>query len=64
MLLEICAHANLCSQLLLQGEDWRSTDMAAAVETFHSCFLDALQSEARSSLAAKVRDSRRDGLAF
>ncbi|GAB4814860.1 hypothetical protein N2152v2_001906 [Parachlorella kessleri] len=39
------------------GEDWRSTDMAAAVDTFHSCFLDVLQAEARSNLAAKAREA-------
>lgn len=36
---------------------WKYTDMAAAVDTFHSCFLDAMQSEIKESLTAKARDA-------
>jgi DNA primase small subunit len=39
------------------GEGWKATDMAAAVGTFHSCFLDALQVDSRSAVAAKARDA-------
>ena len=45
-----------------QGEEpWRATDMAAAVDTFRVCFLDALQQA--SQLSTRLVVSRRALLA-
>ena len=60
----VCTVGALLNQLTAAGavpegavasEGWRATDMAAAVGTFHSCFLDELHAEARAGLAAKAR---------
>jgi hypothetical protein len=40
----------------LQGQEaWRATEMSAAVDTFHACFLDALQADVKAGLAEKAR---------
>ena len=39
-----------------ENEKWRGTEMEEAVETFRTCFLDALQTEAKDGLAAKARE--------
>ena len=62
---EVCTVGGLLNQLtgaeksIVEGggdEKWRGTDMETAVDTFRSCFLDALQSEAKEVLAAKARE--------
>lgn len=40
-----------------EREGWQHTDMADAVTTFHRCFLDALQSDAKEALMQKSRDA-------
>ncbi|KAL6784278.1 POLA4 [Auxenochlorella protothecoides x Auxenochlorella symbiontica] len=39
------------------GEEWRSTDLVPAIQTFRACFLDGLQGACRESLAARARES-------
>lgn len=60
---EVCTVGGLLNQLntakggtAAGDEKWIGTDMEAAVETFRSCFLDALQGEAKEGLAAKARE--------
>ncbi|KAI7838794.1 hypothetical protein COHA_007409 [Chlorella ohadii] len=58
----VCTVGGLLNQLnsgsaaAAQGEEpWRATDMAAAVDTFRLCFLDALQQDVKAGLAEKAR---------
>lgn len=60
----VCTVGALLNQLTAQekgaaaaGEAWKATDMAVAVGTFHSCFLNSLQAEGKASLAAKAREA-------
>lgn len=59
----VCTVGSLLNQLntsnkeAAAGEEYMKTDMAEAVHTFRGCFLDAMQSEAKGELAAKVRDA-------
>ena len=39
------------------GPGWAHTALAAAVETFRACFLDALAAADRQALAARARES-------
>ena len=38
-----------------QGEEWRRTALASAVELFESSFLHGLEADAKEQLAAKAR---------
>ncbi|KAL4539481.1 hypothetical protein Ndes2437B_g02147 [Nannochloris sp. 'desiccata'] len=62
----VCTVGGLLNQLNKGGrasegggadnEKWRGTDMETAVQTFRTCFLDALQNDAKDGLAAKARE--------
>ena len=43
--------------ILLQGEEWRQTALAPAVELFETSFLHGLEAHARDELALKARSA-------
>ena len=45
------------SSLLVQGEEWRQTALAAAVELFETSFLHSLEADAKDQLALKARNA-------